>query len=622
VFKDGDLMGAVRATFDLILRVLNVPAELLATLARKAVAAWDVVSKKPLQFIKNTVRSLGHGFRLLWANFGGHLQFGLEGWLFGELKEKNISPPKSWTSPSDVFYFVLDVLGLSVNHIWDLVKQRFDADKVDAVRKRIGQAAKVLDWINKAIDTTKTPAENAREMIGQAKDFAVGILGDIATWVVGKVAQELAIMAAAAAASAGLSEVLDIARRIYKAIVTATRWLRKILDMVNQTLDNVIAIAGGAVEQVGLTFEKIMHMGMPVVVAFLADQVGLGGVGATLREAIDKLRAKVDKAILWLIDKVKAGMGALVNLAKAGVAALKNWWNVSEPISGSDGASHTLYFAGSGMNAVLTVASTPATVIAFLVRIAPLVAASTDPDAQKAYPIAVGLSNDIDKMRAELEKPDNPRHPDAVDKLNKAMTRLAKTLEPLTPLGFPPRPTGPLPVENDLIKITLLGGVIALVTKIETDKWGITLFRYSIRRVPENRNATGIGALSASVYKKDFAKYDGDLRALYMGPTPSKDDRVVGEAVKKRMTAQGKFDPSKEQVHSLRDKSWHPLASCDMGHIIDAVTWWNSNGRLTGAQSATVLAFMRDPDNYEFEPSAQNRSRGAALKANYLPPLV
>jgi hypothetical protein len=621
VFTDGDLMGAVKATFDLILRIFNVPAELLVTLASKAAAAWDVVSKKPLQFIKNTVRSLGHGFRRLWANFGTHLQFGLEGWLFGELKEKNIVPPQSWTAPADIFYFVLDVLGLSVNHMWELVKKRFEPDKVDVVRKRIGQAGKVLNWINKAVDTTKSPAENTRGMISQAKDFAVGILGDIAAWVAGKVAQELAMMAAAAAASAGLSEVLDIARRIYKAIVTATRWLRKILDMVNLALDNVMAIAGGAVEQVGVTFEKIMHHGMPIVVAFLADQVGLGGVGAALRSAVDKLREKVDKAILWLIDKIKAALAGLLNLAKAGVAALKNWWNIREPIAGKDGAPHTLYFSGSGMNAELTVASTPAPVSSFLSTIEPLVSSATDTTVKGAYENALRLSKDIDKMRTELEKPDNPRHPDAVDKLNKAMTRLARSLEPLTPLYFPPKIPGDLPKVNDLIQLKKPSNAIARLTAIDAMAGGVELYRYSILRVPNNNGITGIGALSPSTFTRDFWKYEGELRTLYMGPTPSKYSDV-GAKVKKRMVALGKFDEGKQQVLYLRDKSWHALANCDMGHIIDAVTWWNSNGRLTGAQSGAVLAFMRDPDNYEFEPSAENRARGAKLNSKYLPPLI
>lgn len=312
VFKDHNLIGAVKATFFLILRVFNLPPDMLVTVARKAASAWDTISKKPLDFIRNTVRSLGHGFKLLWANISMHLQFGLEGWLFGELKDKNISPPKSWTDPKELFWFVLDVLGLSVKHLWELLAQRFPPEKVQKVRDWFGKIERAVDWVNKVIDTSKTPEENSKGLVKQAENFGATILSGIAEWVAGKVSEELAILAAGAAASAGLSEVLDVARRIYKAMVTVKRWARKILDMANETLDNIAAIASGAIEVVGGTFEKIMHKGMPVVIGFLADQVGLGGVGKALRETVDKLRKNVDDAILWLIDKVKAGIEALI----------------------------------------------------------------------------------------------------------------------------------------------------------------------------------------------------------------------------------------------------------------------------------------------------------------------
>ena len=624
VFKHGDLMGAIRETFHLILRVFNVPAELLVTLVRKAAGAWDVVSKKPLQFIKNTVRSLGHGFRLLWANFGTHLKFGLEGWLFGELKEKNIPPPKSWLAPGDVFNFALDVLGLSVNHMWELVAKRFDPDKVAVVRKRIGQAAAALDWINKAVDTTRTPAENARGMIVQAKDFAIGILGDIATWVAGRVAQELALMAAAAAASAGLSEVLDIARRIYKAIVTATRWLRKILDMVNQTLDNVIAIAAGAVEQVGASFEKIMHLGMPVVVAFLADQVGLGGVGEALRKAVDKLRAKVDQAILWLIDKVKAGLGALVNLAAAGLAALKNWWSMRKPVQGSDGVPHSLYFAGSGMNAVLTVASKPISVGNFLTAIASLVASSTDPKVQQAYPAAQDLWENIGTMRTALEDPKNLRHPAAVDQLNEAMTKLAENMAYLTPLHFAPLPPAELPTLKDLVQLNSPKNALARVLSIEPLEHDarIKMFQMKIVKHRENSQVGATPRYSSRGYGIDFWKYDGDLRYAYMGSNPEKGSQTYKDVID-RMKAKNKIrDNTTQEVLNLRDNRWYPIAECELGHIVDAVRWWNVEGRMYGVGSDQVQEFMINPANYELEPSSQNLSRGGKLKDRYLPPLV
>ena len=61
------------------------------------------------------------------------------------------------------------------------------------------------------IDTSKSPAENAKGVMNKAKDFGTSILTGVVEWIAGKVAEELAILAAAAAASGGLSEVVDIA---------------------------------------------------------------------------------------------------------------------------------------------------------------------------------------------------------------------------------------------------------------------------------------------------------------------------------------------------------------------------------------------------------------------------
>jgi hypothetical protein len=366
VFKDHDLMGAVKATFHLVLRVFNVPPELLTTIWAKAVAAWDVVSKAPVAFIKNLVRSIGWGFKLLWDNIWEHLEYGVQGWLFGELADKKINPPSSWTNPKAVFNFVLEVLGLSVDHVFELLAKKFDPIAIAKVRVWFGRIAGVVQWIDKAIDTSKTPAANAKGLIDQAKEFGSDILTGIAEWIAGKVAEELAILAAAAAASGGLSEVLDVIRRVYKAILTAVRWARRVLDMVNQVLDTVLDIAGGAVEKVGAKFEKILHRGMPVVIGFLADQVGLGGVGTAMRDIVDKLREKVDAAILWLIDKIKAGIEAVIGLVKAGVQAITDWWSARKTFHAADDQDHELFFDGAGDNAVMMIKSDKKSVQKFL----------------------------------------------------------------------------------------------------------------------------------------------------------------------------------------------------------------------------------------------------------------
>src|SRR5262249_5067806 len=110
VFVTKDLKGAIKATFDLILRVFNVPAELLVQIAQKAQAAWDTVTAAPIKFIKNTVHTVGRAFKIYWDHLKENLLSGLEGWLFQELSQKGITKPNSWTNPWDLMQFALDVM--------------------------------------------------------------------------------------------------------------------------------------------------------------------------------------------------------------------------------------------------------------------------------------------------------------------------------------------------------------------------------------------------------------------------------------------------------------------------------------------------------------------------------
>ena len=58
-----------------------------------------------------------------------------------------------------------------------------------------------------------------------------------------------------------------------------------------------------------------------------------------------------------------------------------------------------------------------------------------------------------------------------------------------------------------------------------------------------------------------------------------------------------------------------------MGHIDDAVSWWNKTGRQYGAKSKEVREWMLDSKNYVLEYYKTNRSNGAKLLEKYLPPL-
>jgi hypothetical protein len=643
VFVNHDLVGAVKASFNLVLRVMNIPEDMLGKVAAKAMAAWDVVSKKPLDFIKNTVRSLGHGFKLLWDNIGSHLEHGLEGWLFGEVADKDIRPPSSWSDPKAILGFVVDVLGLSIGHITELLKKRIDPKLVDKVQTWIGRFARAWDWITSVIDTSKSPAENSQGLIARAKDFGKSILTGIVEWVTGKVAAELAMLAAAAGASGGLSEVLDVARRIYKAMLTAKRWAGRILQMASDTLDHVLDIASGNVAKVGGEFEKIMDKAMPVVIGFLADQVGLGGIGAAIRNIVDALREKVDAAILWLIDKVKGGIEAVLGGIKAGISSITEWWKERTQFNASDGTPHALYFSGASREGELTVESSPMPVFGFLSRVLGMIDADPARSLEHLRPkhaAALTLAKAVDNDKTELQKEDNPRQASDVAALNKDMNRLADAIQPLIDELFPGTKSAAGLVEGAYIRLLTTHDQIAIVEGF--GKQGdIEMVRYRIfnpkaigwyRDKSPLGGAAENGSISKSRLGKDFEVTVLEARDAYLGANPgldSEEGRALYLKVAKKMQKQNKlrFAEGSEDIHSvviLHGSGEYRLDQCHLSHIIDAQAWWNSNGRVTAPRSDVVRAFMEDPDNYELEPAGPNLARGGALSGpgtRYRPPV-
>lgn len=363
VFVTRDLNGAIRATFDLLLQVFNLPIELLVQVKNKALAAWDVVSKKPIAFIKNAVKALGMGLQLYGDKLKDNLLAGLEGWLFGELADQGIAKPKSWTDPWDLVKLALDVLGLSMPHFFDLLEKRFEKETVNKLRTAWRYLTSAWDWI---LDMkAKKPGDVAKEIVQAGKEFGKSVLEGIVTWIMEQVALELTVMATAAAASAGLSEVVDAVRRIYRAIKTAVRWARQIVDMVNKTLDGVLDIAAGSLAGPAEIFNHAMKKATPAVIGFLGDQVGLSGVADTIRGLIDKLRAKVDNAILAIIDAVKGLFASLIAGAKSLAGKVFEWWKQRRKV-GEGREKHTLSFQGDEDSAELTIESTPRKLREFL----------------------------------------------------------------------------------------------------------------------------------------------------------------------------------------------------------------------------------------------------------------
>jgi hypothetical protein len=117
-------------------------------------------------------------------------------------------------------------------------------------------------------------------------------------------------------------------------------------------------------------------------------------------------------------------------------------------------------------------------------------------------------------------------------------------------------------------------------------------------------------------------------RLKYLGRTPGKNSKT-GKEVFERMfneippTARIRKGTKEFLDTSTNPPKWRNIKDADMGHIHDAVTWWNHTGRQYCPKSQKVREWMLDSKNYVLEYYKTNRSKGAIIgqTEKYLPPL-
>ena len=365
IFRDFDLWGAMRTAFGIVVRALRIPVDLIRQLIDKASRAWSAVLAAPIRFIRNTLQAILRGLGRFVSNFLSHLWFGVQGWLFNAVSDRGITPP-NWSDPRSIFGFVLDVLGISLDHVLDLLATRIGRPAVARIRTMIRVLTGVWEWVSVAI--REGPAGIWRMIVERLRDLGTMVLETAVRWVMTRIMAIVGARLAAMAASAGLSAILEAVYAAYQAIQTAIEYARRIIQVLITVFDTIIQIAQGVIDPAAQGVETGLRMIMPVVIGFLANYAGLGGIGARIREIIDGVRERVDAAILWLIDRALAAGRWLLDRLRAGVAAVVNWWTMRRRFrQGSE--EHTLYFEGEGPSAQLMVRTTPTTVPAFLVAL-------------------------------------------------------------------------------------------------------------------------------------------------------------------------------------------------------------------------------------------------------------
>lgn len=363
VFVDGDIPGAAWAFFRAVLNVLGLPPPLVVQVLRKAASAVGDILTNPVGFLLNLLGAVRAGFGRFFDNILTHLLGGISGWLFGHVRDAGLTPPRDFSLRS-VLGFVLQVLGLTVERVFERLSRRLGPAVVARLRGMLGVATGVWRFVTILVE--QGPAGLWEELQSQLSNLWDSLLGGVIGWVQTRIVDRAMRWLMSLLDVTGIMPVINTLVAVYNAIESFIQYLRQMLEIVSTVLDGVLGIARGAIDSAAGFLETALSRALPVAIGFLANQFGLGRLGERLTEIIGTVRSTVDRALDWLIDRaIRLGQG-LIDMARRGATAVGSavrsalsWLRLRVGFRAANGESHSLYFRGDNANAVLTIESEP-----------------------------------------------------------------------------------------------------------------------------------------------------------------------------------------------------------------------------------------------------------------------
>ena len=279
------VVGAIKA---IVNTIRELAAMLRDVLSRVAGVVGQII-KDPIGFLKNLIAGVKGGILRFKDNILTHLRKGLMSWLFGALAEGGVELPKSFDLKG-IVGFLASIFGLT----WTNIRNR--------IVKRIGEAA--MGAVEKGVEIFQIFREQGlgglwqmlveklgdiKEMIlEQVKDFVITkIITAGITWLIGLLNPAAAFIKAC--------------KLIYDVVMFFVNNAARIMKFVNTIIDSVADIVRGNVSGVIGKIEDVLGQMVPILIGFLASVIGIGGIGAKIREIVESLKKPVNKALDFVI---------------------------------------------------------------------------------------------------------------------------------------------------------------------------------------------------------------------------------------------------------------------------------------------------------------------------------
>ncbi len=354
------IVEIVKIVVEVILQVMNFPTDLISNIITKAMQAFEMIKRDPIGFLKNLLRAIKQGFTQFFSNILRHLLNGLTGWLMSELHDANVPAPQDF-SLRGIISWVLQILGLSMETIWQKLSEhpRIGPQRVARIRSMINTLEGIWTFIRDVQERGIAAIwDRIQEQLGNLWNT---ILDAVKNWVMEQIVNRIVTRLLSMLDPTGIMAVINSAIALYRAIQSFIRYLREMLTVVNSFVEGVVEIASGNTRRAADFLENSLDRAMPIVIGFLANQVGLSGVGHRIAELIAAARALVDRAVTWLVNRaVDTGFAIfdrLMAMGRSAVGAVMGWLGLRKEVNVTESENHSLYFDQHSRR--LMMASTP-----------------------------------------------------------------------------------------------------------------------------------------------------------------------------------------------------------------------------------------------------------------------
>lgn len=349
------LLWAAKKFFTWALGKFGYSMSDIESIISRGAAVLKAIFTQPIQFVKNLMRAAILGFQNFGKNFLTHLQDAVFEWLTGSLQ--GLVLPKTWDAKG-IVGLALQMIGISYQNLRRVMVEVMGEKPVLALETGFALVKTLV---------TEGPMaawEQLKDMAAEMRDAFVGAVKDFIKWKI--VEEAIKWVVSLFIPGAGIVKAII---GIYDTVVFFIQKAKQIAQMVGNFLGSIGEIAAGNIGAAAAAMENGLARGLSLVISFLAALLRLNGITAKIREAIQKVRSKVDAALLkvvkWIAEKAKALIASAGGAVKSGVQAVVQWWKKKLKFKAGE-ENHELSFKGEGEQADLLVASNPTLVSAFV----------------------------------------------------------------------------------------------------------------------------------------------------------------------------------------------------------------------------------------------------------------